>query len=399
MEALGSGSPHSRPTTRWSPLRGACPELVEGLRGSSTDPGQPGGSHLCDTSLRLAGRLTHRVLRKSRGRWAPAAAERHLIVERMTKLHLDTDIGGDIDDLCALAMVLNWPDVQLLAVTTVADDQGRRAGYARYALKLAGRSDVPVAAGADVSLGCYRVKMEFPREADYWPEPVLPANTPLDLALALLERSVEQGATIAAVGPFTNLALLERRSPGTLRNANLCLMGGYVFPPRHGFPQWENDMDWNVQVDVESACLVIQSSNPILVPIAVTVETSLRRAYLQTLARSGSLSSLIARQADSFARDENIEARYAEKSTVLPHDTINFQHDPLACAIALGWNDGVEMTELPIRSEIREGWLHIIQDDKAKPTRIVTRVDAHRFNEFWLKTVAPVNAISQYAGA
>jgi hypothetical protein len=27
----------------------------------------------------------------------------------MSKLNVDTDIGGDIDDLCALAMVLNWP--------------------------------------------------------------------------------------------------------------------------------------------------------------------------------------------------------------------------------------------------------------------------------------------------
>ncbi len=56
----------------------------------------------------------------------------------MLKLHLDTDIGGDIDDLCALAMVLNWPDVELLAVTTVADHRGRPAGYARYTLGLAG---------------------------------------------------------------------------------------------------------------------------------------------------------------------------------------------------------------------------------------------------------------------
>jgi inosine-uridine nucleoside N-ribohydrolase len=39
----------------------------------------------------------------------------------MTSLHLDTDLGGDIDDLCALAMVLNWPEAELTAVTTVAD--------------------------------------------------------------------------------------------------------------------------------------------------------------------------------------------------------------------------------------------------------------------------------------
>jgi hypothetical protein len=39
-------------------------------------------------------------------------------------------------------MALNWPGVDLLAVTTVADDQGRRAGYTKYALALAGREDV-----------------------------------------------------------------------------------------------------------------------------------------------------------------------------------------------------------------------------------------------------------------
>src|ERR1035438_583582 len=73
----------------------------------------------------------------------------------MRKLHLDTDLGGDIDDLCALAMVLNWPEVELVAVTTVSDDRGKRAGYARYALALAGRRDIPVCAGADISQGYY----------------------------------------------------------------------------------------------------------------------------------------------------------------------------------------------------------------------------------------------------
>src|ERR1700730_9295100 len=112
----------------------------------------------------------------------------------MLKLHLDTDIAGDIDDLCALAMVLNWPDVELLGVTTVSDDRGRRAGYARYALGLAGRGDVTVAAGADVSLDCYRGRPGFPDEKAYWPESVPPAPTSLDQALSLLEKSIEHDA-------------------------------------------------------------------------------------------------------------------------------------------------------------------------------------------------------------
>ena len=309
----------------------------------------------------------------------------------MLKLHLDTDIGGDIDDLCALAMVLHWPGVELLAVTTNSDDRGRRAGYARYALDLAGREDVAVAAGADVSLDCYRVRPGLPDEAAYWPEPVPPCPTPLDRALDLLERSIEQGALIAAVGAFTNLAFLERRSPGILSRARLTLMGGYVFPPREGFPLWGHDMDWNVQVDVPSAYLVIQRSHPTLVPLSVTVETSLRRADLPALRRSGPLARLIARQAEAFARDEGIEARYGRTCPGLPDDTINFQHDPLACAIALGWEDGVEIREIPLKTEVKDGWLRQTVEDGGKPTRIVTRVNGEGFSEYWLQTITQNN--------
>jgi inosine-uridine nucleoside N-ribohydrolase len=317
----------------------------------------------------------------------------------MLKLHLDTDLGGDIDDLCALAMVLNWPAVELLAVTTNSDDQGRRAGYARYALGLAGREDITVAAGADVSLDCYRVRPGLPDEAVYWPEPIPPAPTPLDQALSLLEHSIEQGAIIAAIGAYTNLALLEKRSPGILHRAKLYLMGGYVFPPREGFPPWGNDMDWNVQVDVESAHYVLQHSSPVLVPLSVTVETSLRRAYLATLRQSGPLAQLIGRQAEAFAKDWNNEVQYGQTCKGLPEDIINFQHDPLACAIALGWNEGVEISDIPLKLEIKDGWLCQRVDDSGKPTRVVTRVNGGKFNEFWLHTVARTNAVAPVARA
>jgi len=306
----------------------------------------------------------------------------------MLKLHLDTDLGGDIDDLCALAMVLNWPDVELVAVTTNQDDQGRRAGYARYALVLAGREDIPVAAGADASLGCYRIFPGLPDEAVYWPEPVPPAPNTVDQALSSLERSIKQGARIAAIGAYTNLALLEERSPGILRDARLYLMGGYVFPPREGLPPWGNDMDWNVQNDVGSAYLVMQRSDPTLVPMAVTLETWLRRAYLADLRQSGPLARLIARQAEAFAVDPNNNALCGQTWKGLPEDFINFQHDPLACAIALGWDEGVEICEIPLRLEIRDGWLCQTVDHCGKPTRVVTRVNGDRFSEFWLSTVA-----------
>lgn len=305
----------------------------------------------------------------------------------MPRLHIDTDIGGDIDDLCALAMVLEWPDAELVGVTTVADDEGKRAGYARYALDLANRSDVPVAAGADVALGCYRGRPGFPEESAYWPEPIPAAPGSLDKALALLKQSIEEGAIIVAIGPYTNLSLLERGSPGILRDANLYLMGGFVFPPREGFPQRNGDSDYNIQVDAPSALHVLESSTPTLVPLTITVETWLRRAYLPALKQSGPLAQLIAKQAEAYAIDENKEERYGRTFAALPDDTINFQHDPLACAIALGWNEGVEIGELPLTVEIVNGFLRERIDEDGKPTRVVTQIDGAAFSELWLRTV------------
>lgn len=307
----------------------------------------------------------------------------------MPEIHLDTDIGGDIDDLCALALVLAWPGAELLAVTTVSDDGGRRAGCARYALGLTGRADVPVAAGADISLGCYKPTPGFPKsEGDYWPEPPAPAPGPHDAALDLLEESIGRGAVVAAVGPLTNLALLERRSPGILRGARLCLMGGHALASREGFPSWDYRDDWNIQVDAPSALHVFERSSPTVVPLSASAETWLAGSQLPALRGAASpLARLVARQAEAFASDEKLAERYAPACAALPADFINFHHDPLACAVALGWDEGAEVTELPLKYEVVEGFLLQRVEEGGRMTRVLTKVDGERFSRFWLEAV------------
>lgn len=306
----------------------------------------------------------------------------------MRKIHLDTDLGGDIDDLCALAMLLRWEDVELTGITTVAEASGRRAGYVRYVLGLEGRYDIPVAAGADVSQGFYRYpELSYRQDGRYWPEPIIASPNALDDAIQLLKQSIEQQATIIAIGPFTNLCLLDLQFPGILIRAKLFLMGGCVYPIRSGFPNWGSDSDWNIQVDVRSAKHVLENSNPTMIPLTVTVETALRRAYLDDLRKSGVLGQLIARQAEAFAVDEEMEKKFGETCEELPPDIINFLHDPLACAIALGWDDGVEIEELPLVIEEKDGWLHERIHPSGKPVRVVTKVDGPRFSEFWFNQV------------
>ena len=306
----------------------------------------------------------------------------------MHKIHLDTDLGGDIDDLCALAMLLRWKDVGITGITTVAEANGRRAGYVRHALDLENKENIPVAAGADVSQGYYRYpEFGYPDEERYWSQKIIPRPNPLEDALHLLKQSIDQNAIIIAIGPFTNLYLLDLKFPGILQRANLFLMGGYVYPIRAGFPGWGNDMDWNIQVDVRSAKHVIENSNPMLIPLTVTVETALRRAYLDDLRKAGALGQLIAQQADAFSIDEQNETRFGQTCDGLPDDIINFLHDPLACAVALGYRDGIEIEEIPLLLVEKDGFLQERIDHSGQKIQVVTKVDGPRFDQFWLDTL------------
>ena len=70
----------------------------------------------------------------------------------MIPVVLDTDIGTDIDDTWALAMLLNSPELQLRAVVTSHGDARYRALLAAKFLESAGREDLPVGEGVSDGL-------------------------------------------------------------------------------------------------------------------------------------------------------------------------------------------------------------------------------------------------------
>ncbi|MBV9322444.1 MAG: nucleoside hydrolase [Chloroflexi bacterium] len=305
-------------------------------------------------------------------------------------MHLDTDIGGDIDDLCALAMLLGWDGVEVVGVTTAADDRGRRAGYARRALSMAGRADVPVAAGVDVSTGCFRSEPTYPSERDYWQEPVPPLPGPADRALSLLAANIAAGAIVAAIGPYTNLAALEVREPGILGGAQLVLMGTTVVPPRQGYPAWGPADDYNVQLDANAAELVLACSDPLLVPLGPCLEAAVCRADLPALRTSGALARLVARQVSAFDDQWRNADHWGVSSAGLPDDMVNFLYDPLACAAAVGWT-GVAVNPLRLSwGRDADGQLREWQDPAGKLFRVVTSVDGPEFRTVWLNAVRSV---------
>jgi hypothetical protein len=70
----------------------------------------------------------------------------------------------------------------------------------------------------------------------------------------------------------------------------------------------------------------------------------------------------------------------------LPDDLLNFQYDPLACAVAAGW-EGVTVEELPVVGRLAGGLLRLSIEDRAPKRRIVTDVDAQAFDAAWVDAV------------
>src|SRR5581483_4290775 len=131
---------------------------------------------------------------------------------------------------------------------------------------------------------------------------------------------------------------------------------------------------------------VLDASTPTLIPIEITERTALRRAYLPALRRAGPLAALLVRQAAAFAASERMEERYGRTCAGLPADIVNFLHDPLAVAIALGW-EGAVVERVPLAWRMDGDWLRIEERPDGRPTPLVTAVDGARFAEFWLDRV------------
>jgi purine nucleosidase len=70
----------------------------------------------------------------------------------------------------------------------------------------------------------------------------------------------------------------------------------------------------------------------------------------------------------------------------LPDDLLNFQYDPVACAVALGWpGTTVAGTRLQL---VHDGELARFRPGTAgRPIQMLTDLDSGSFTEYWLDAV------------
>jgi inosine-uridine nucleoside N-ribohydrolase len=214
------------------------------------------------------------------------------------RLVIDCDPGHD--DAIALLLALASPELELLGVTTVHGNQTleKTTDNALRVLELVGRSEVPVAAGADrplvrdlhVAAHVHGESgLDGPELPDAGAEPV---EQP---AVDFLLEHVTPEVVLVPLGPLTNVALALDRG---LRPQRIVLMGGAIA---------EGNMtpaaEFNIWADPEAAQRVFHAGVPVtMIGLDVTHRALLTPAWAERFRAAGRVGTFVAELVEFFKR-------------------------------------------------------------------------------------------------
>jgi len=210
---------------------------------------------------------------------APRLAAQQLVV-------LDTDIGDDIDDAFALALLLQSPEVKLLGVTTEFGDTELRARLVDRYLAAVGRSDIPVEAGVRT-----RANNKFTQGA--YARQEAPRQHGDAVAFLLREIRAHPGAiTLICIGPLFNVQAAIARDPATFRKLRrVVMMGGSVYRGYDGGNPGGNappQPEWNILCDPAGARALLASGVPVFMMPLDSTQIRLTQPELGSILAHGS---------------------------------------------------------------------------------------------------------------
>jgi inosine-uridine nucleoside N-ribohydrolase len=162
-------------------------------------------------------------------------------------LILDTDIGGDIDDTWALAMLLGCPRVDLKLIVTGFDNTPEKTRLAAKILDQAGRTDVPI--GTGIKTSALRLNQsDWVQGYDLAAYPGVIHEDGVQAMIDMLKAAPEP-MTLMCIGPMTNIAEALRREPNLASHVRrLVVMAGSIYQGYAGKPRPEPEC--NVICDV-----------------------------------------------------------------------------------------------------------------------------------------------------
>jgi inosine-uridine nucleoside N-ribohydrolase len=199
---------------------------------------------------------------------------------------LDTDIGDDIDDAFALALLLRSPEIKLLGITTTFADTELRARLTDRYLTAVHRADIPVAAGRKTPHTNVFTQAAYAEQ-----EPDHPHADAVTFLLDQIKAHPGQ-ITLIAIGPLVNIEDAIARDPETFKKLKrVVMMGGSVYKgygtDADGKPK-PPEPEWNIARDPEGAQALLASGVPVFMMPLDSTQIPLGQAQRERLFAFGS---------------------------------------------------------------------------------------------------------------
>ena len=278
---------------------------------------------------------------------------------------IDCDPGHD--DAIAILLALASPELELLGVTTTYGNQTleKTTANALRVLELVGRTDVPLATGADRPLERELVVAAHVHGESGLDGPVLPPPTTepsSDDAVAWLADTIAaspEPVTLVPTGPLTNVAryLAEHGTDGIER---IVLMGGAIA---------EGNMtpaaEFNIWADPEAAHVVLHADLDVtMIGLDVTHKAVTGPDVQRRLRDAGSIGAFVAELVEFF--------------TVYHRQTYGWEGAPIHDAVAVAHVLRPELVETKLRNVEVE-----LESELCRGRTVV---------DLWQRTDRPANA-------
>ncbi|MBP5295257.1 MAG: nucleoside hydrolase [Lachnospiraceae bacterium] len=236
-------------------------------------------------------------------------------MDKKTRILIDTDIGGDVDDALALALALNTPSLEVTGITNVYLANAWRAGVTKHFLEVYGRTDIPVCTGAEKPLIGWWDENRIPDSSpDYGEE--RGGKLPHASDFIIEKCMADPELVIVAIGPLTNLGLAFAKAPHIARGRRVVMMGG---------DPSQSIREWNILCDPEAAEIVLESgANIEMVGCDMTRRCQFTEAEVDEVAKAGNPRTDMLGQ---------MMRQFTKNFGYLP-----ILHDPLALSV-LVWDD------------------------------------------------------------
>jgi len=229
---------------------------------------------------------------------------------------LDTDIGQDIDDTWALAMLLGCPQVDLRLIVTDYNNTPERTRLVAKILDTVGRTDIPIATG--VQTGNDPI-MQAGWVGDY-DLARYPGVIHEDGIAALIEaiEAAPVPPVLVTIGPVTNIRAMLDINPGVAEKTRVIAMAGNLY--LHSDETTRPFPEYNVACDPASFQALVNAPWPItLSPLDGCGDLTLTgERYARVRASQHPLAKVVIANYEAWASESH---RPQESSSIL-YDTV-----------------------------------------------------------------------------